>query len=303
MTDKQNMDEENEETTVIIEEPPVKGKRRPANSKRPSKSKLKAAVPPNVTKGTRLTKRTQLQMMEDRGYIVAPEEWAAVHSVDQFKIVVDAHYLKKDPYNPFYMIYEPIAGSRRKRTVVAYIPPPTPNTTDRLRHDAVIAATRGEVSSIIFIYLPSKSNKRRLVSEIGLSYEEFEAETLEINAYRSRLSDKITPLTSTERDALCLQERLTTAELSGISSDDSAIRYLGILPHTVVRIDIENSLNFYMKTSVHYCEVRNIPILYTATDSTLGDEGGDPEDPDDDDDEAPEEFVGIDNDNTVLPLV
>lgn len=298
--------------------------------RRPKKNPLLALMTPSFYR----VKKTQLEMMIDRGYVVEDEEWDAMTSLETLKDAViatnvmgakkktlkpktiPAKTIKRkinapdtppsivSTYNPLYVEYH--ANHPTVLTpslIVSFVLPQTDKDivgTDSLLKRGLLAAKTGKVSRLIAIYFPTKGNKRRIVPEVSIDAEEFEFSFLEVNPYRTAYNDVHTLMTKTERDAWCLENGYYTAEMSGISSENATVRYLGARAKDVIRVDSENILPFFLSTFISWYEVRNVPVIFSAMESEQ--DGDVVEDDEDGDDDAPEgeDLIEHDIDDTIV---
>lgn len=299
--------------------------------RRPKKNPLLALMTPSFFR----VKKTQLEMMIDRGYVVENEEWNALTSLETLKNAVIAanvmggkkkaskptttpaktikHNLKTSDvpssiistYNPLYVEYR--AENPTVLTpplLVVFVLPQSEkdiNASDSLLKRGLLATKTGKISRLVAIYFPTKGNKRRIVPEIGIDGEEFEFSFLEVNPYRTAYNDVHTLMTKTERDAWCLENGYYTAEMSGISSENATVRYLGARAKDVIRVDSENILPFFLSTFISWFEVRNVPVIFSAMES---EQDGDvvEDDGDDGDDDQPdgEDLIEHDIDDMIV---
>lgn len=279
-------------------------------------------------------KKTQLEMMIDRGYVVDNEEWDAMKSLETLKnAVIAANVMggkKKasnpkttsakttkrkiltpdvpssivSTYNPLYVEYR--ADNPTVLTpplLVVFVLPQSEkdiNGSDSLLKRGLLATKTGKVSRLVAIYFPTKGNKRRIVPEVSIDGEEFEFSFLEINPYRTAYNDVHTLMTKTERDAWCLENGYYTAEMSGISSENATVRYLGARAKDVIRVDSENILPFFLSTFISWYEVRNVPIIFSAMESQQDGDVVEDDDDDGDDQAEGEDLIEHDIDDMIV---
>lgn len=223
-------------------------------------------------------KRTQIEMMIDRGYVVPQEELDMLNSLNSEEMLTKFNKLYPDiteQNQPFlYYIYSkvPVRGAPFERVAVAILHHPftdTPYSKNLSETEVKAIITKAFENKITHIIIISRAAveafiDKELVRISGLQIEIFHYSRLFFNISKHLYVPKHELMT--EEETKDLLTNISKSQLPQISYNDPVVRYYNFPVGSIIRIHRDNSILPVSVTRTYYYRlVSPIPFVYKVS--------------------------------------
>lgn len=215
-------------------------------------------------------KKTQVEMLEDRGYTIPEAELLAISTGRRFVNYFDQVEGNLD------MIYERSRDNDRLSVVYNL---ETKGTKKKQLQDLMNKVDgqyeSGEAEEFIIITI-SPLNESWL-KKLKFSVQVFNYDDLALNPTRHALNPQFSLLSEKQRSEFYRRTKILPRQMPGISLHDPIVKYYGGKLDDVFKIVRPTLLDYYVPNFVYYREVRDVSLAGITATSTEGEGEGDEE--------------------------